>query len=78
MREETVCYSEKAREREGEVSCEGEDMAGEEEEEVCAQCAGRKRAAGVGTINEPAQIRRKQNLFGRQTVHDGKVQPLQE
>lgn len=76
MREETVCYSEKAREREGEVSCEGEDMAGEEE--VCAQCMGSKRAAGVGTINEPAQIRRKQNLFGRQTVHDGKVQPFQE
>lgn len=46
------------------MSCEGEDMAGEEEK-VHAQYAGRKRAAGVGSINEPAEIRRKQSLFGR-------------
>lgn len=64
MREETACYSEKEREREGEVSCEGEDTAGEEEK-VRAQCAGRKRAAGVGSIKEPAEIRRKQSPFGR-------------
>ena len=64
MREEMACYSEKEREREREVSCEGEDMAGEEEK-VRAQYAGRKRAAGVGCISETAQIRRKQSLLGR-------------
>lgn len=64
MREEMACYSEKEREREGEVSCEGEDMAGEEKG-VCALYAGRTRAAGVGSINKPAQARRKQSLFGR-------------
>lgn len=46
------------------MSCEGEDMA-REEENVRAQYAEKKRAAGVGSINESAQIGRKQNLFGR-------------
>lgn len=63
-REEMACYSEKEREWEREVSCEGEDMAGEEET-VSAQYVGRKRSAGIGSINKPAQIRRKQSLFGR-------------
>lgn len=45
------------------MSWEGEDVAGEEK--VCAQYTGRKRAAREGNINESAQIRRKQSLFGR-------------
>lgn len=54
---------------ERELSCEGEDMAGEEKK-VCVQYMERKRAAGVGCINQPAQIRRKHSLCGRSTVHD--------
>lgn len=61
MREEMACYSE--REREREVSCEGEDVAGKEEK-VHVQSIGRKRAVGVGNINKPAMIRRKQGLLG--------------
>lgn len=45
------------------MNCEGKDMAGEEN--VHAQYVRRKRVAGVGSIKEPAQIRRKQVLFGR-------------
>lgn len=51
------------REREREVSCEGEDVAGKKEK-VHAQYVGRKRAVGIGNINKPAKVRRKQGLLG--------------
>lgn len=53
------------RKSEKELSCEGEDMAGEEEKKVCVQYIERKGAAGVGCINQPAQIRRKYSRCGR-------------
>lgn len=45
------------------MSCEGEDVAGKEEK-VHVQYVERKRAVGVGNINKPAKIRRKQGLLG--------------
>lgn len=51
------------RKSERELSCEGEDTASEEKV-VCVQYMERKRAARVGCINKPVQIRRKQSLCG--------------